>query len=106
MTCERLMFSVLYWHWKRRIGLRLYERSRAIDPVQEINSYLLPNDHLEACFRFAAKCKSELVTSYRSLVWPFTPVPLNVGLGLRFLTMQTRGVACISTTWNLLSKGV
>ena len=69
MYCERLIFSMLLWCWKKRIGSRLDIHFRAFDPVKEINSHLLPNDHLEARFAFWRT----LVTSYRSLVWPFTP---------------------------------
>ncbi len=87
MTCERLIFSVLCWRWKKRIGFRLDMSSRAFDPVKEINSHLLPNDHLEARPVFT----HGLVTSYRSLVWPFTPAFLHLELGLRFLLTLTRG---------------
>lgn len=97
MICERSIFLMLCWRWKKRIGFRLDMSSRAFDPEMEINSHLLPNDHLEARPVFM----HGLVTSYRSLVWPFTPV-----LGLRFLATATRGVAHASATENLLSKGV
>ena len=78
MACERLMLSMLYKCWERRIGSRLDASFRALDPVKEINSHLLPNDHLEAEAMFA-HC---LVTSNRSLVWLFTPY-----LGLRLPTL-------------------
>jgi len=80
MTCERLMLSMLLECWERRIGSRLDESFRAIDPVKEINSHLLPNDHREARSLFWQRS----VTSYRSLVWPFTPL-----LGFR---LPTKGV--------------
>ncbi len=78
MACERLKLPILYKCWERRIGSRLDARGRAIDPVKEINSHLLPNDHFEALSMFA----HGWVTSYRSLVWPFTPP-----LGLRLPTL-------------------
>lgn len=87
MICERLIFLMLYRRWKKRIGYRLDMSSRAFDPEMEINSHLLPNDHLEARPVFT----HGLVTSYRSLVWPFTPISPNLGLGLRFLSTLTRG---------------
>jgi len=39
---------------------------RAQDPVKEISHRLFPNDHLEA--------QPWLMTSYRSLALPFTPI--------------------------------
>ena len=83
MRSERSKFLLLYKCWERRIGSRLDALHRAFDPVQEINSHLLLNDHLEACAEFRLR----LVTSYRSLVWPFTPqLPILVA-GLRLPTM-------------------
>jgi len=69
MTCERSIFSMLLECWEKRIGSRLDMNLKAYDLVKEINSHLLPNDHLEALVAFWRKS----VTSYRSLVWPFTP---------------------------------
>jgi len=66
MRSERPKRPMLLVCWERRIGSRLDEQRRAIDPVKEINSRLLPNDHHEARFR--------PVTSHRSLVRPFTPL--------------------------------
>ncbi len=66
MRGERSKLPLRVKCWERRIGSRLNASRRAIDPVQEINSSLFPNDHLEA--------RLEPVTSYRSLVWPFTPL--------------------------------
>ena len=43
MACERLMLSMLYRCWERRIGSRLDLFRRTIDPVREINSRLLPH---------------------------------------------------------------
>jgi len=82
MACERLKLLMLYKCWERRIGSRLDASCRALDPVKEINSRLLPNDHLEARSMFAHL----LVTSYRSLVWPFTPHPPVLASGLRLPT--------------------
>jgi hypothetical protein len=65
MPRERSKFPVLLWSWERRIGFRLYDLSRALDPVKEITLHLFPNDHPEA--------RLPPVTSNRSLVWPFTP---------------------------------
>jgi len=80
MSSERSMFPILLECWKRRIGSRLDASFRAFDPVKEINLRLLPNDHREARFAF----RRISVTSYRSLVWPFTPFS-----GFR---LPTRGV--------------
>lgn len=66
MPGERSKFLILIWSWERRIGFRLYELSRAFDPVKEITLHLFPNDHPEA--------RLVPVTSNRSLVWPFTPL--------------------------------
>ena len=75
MRSERLIsISILLWCWERRIGLRLDMSNRAFDPGMENNSRLLPNDHLTARSGFARICKYGLVTAYRSLVWPFTPM--------------------------------
>ena len=78
MNSERSIFLMLLECWEKRIGSRLDVSFRALDPVKEINSHLLPNDHLEAWLAFWRT----LVTSYRSLVWPFTP-----HLRFRFPTM-------------------
>lgn len=67
MCCERPLRPELLGFWERRIGFRLHVSSRAFDPVKEITRRLFPNDHLEA--------RLQPVTSYRSLVWPFTPQP-------------------------------
>ncbi len=72
MRSERSKLSILLRCWERRIGSRLNCRVGHCDPVKEINSSLLPNDHHEARFAFLRLS----VTSYRSLVWPFTP-PLS-----------------------------
>lgn len=82
MTCERSKLSMLLRCWKRRIGSRLDASLRARDPVEEINSHLLPNDHHEARSAFWR----DLVTSYRSLVWPFTPLLPIPARGLRLPT--------------------
>ena len=75
MRSERLIsFPNLLLFWERRIGLRLDMSCRAFDPGMENNSHLLPNDHLTAQSVFALICKYGLVTAYRSLVWPFTPM--------------------------------
>ncbi len=66
MHCERSRFLILLRSWERRIGFRLYELSRAFDPVREITLHLFPNDHPEAWVA--------ALTSNRSLVWPFTPL--------------------------------
>jgi len=66
MGCERPKRPMLLGCWERRIGCRLDAHLRAVDPVKEINSHLLPNDHPEARLR--------PVTSHRSLVRPFTPL--------------------------------
>ena len=58
--------------WERRIGDRLHPAGRALDPVKEIDPRLFPNDTGEA--------RREPVTSYRSLVRPFTS---PAGLRLR-----------------------
>ncbi len=71
MRSERSILRILLRCWERRIGFRLNCHLGHYDPVKEINSSLLPNDHLEARFAFWRI----LVTSYRSLVWPFTPHP-------------------------------
>ena len=65
MRCERLCARQRVKCWERRIGDRLDGESRALDPGQEINPRLFPNDPGEA--------RSEPVTSYRSLARPFTP---------------------------------
>ncbi len=70
MACERLMLSMLYKCWERRIGSRLDASCMAFDPVEEINSHLLPNDHHEARPVFV----HWPVISHRSLVRPFTPL--------------------------------
>ena len=69
MRGERSKLSMRYRCWERRIGDRLDAWTRAFDPVKELTSRLLPNDHHEAWPRLAPWP----VTSYRSLVWPFTP---------------------------------
>ncbi len=75
MRSERLIsFPNLLQCWERRIGLRLDILDRAFDPGMENNSRLLPNDHLTAQPVFAFLYKYGLVTAYRSLVWPFTPI--------------------------------
>ena len=66
MRGERPKRPMPYRCWERRIGFRLDAQGRAVDPVKEINSRLLPNDHHEARLR--------PVTSHRSLVRPFTPL--------------------------------
>lgn len=83
MNSERSKFPVLVECWKRRIGSRLDVSLRAFDPVQEINSHLLPNDHLEAWLAFWRFS----VTSYRSLVWPFTPLTPIPAAGFGLPTM-------------------
>ena len=85
MLSERLMLPIYGKSWKRRIGIRLDRKLRAIDPVEEINSHLLPNDHHEARL-----CHFLPVISYRSLVWPFTPI-----LGFRLLTMRSIAMSYI-----------
>ena len=65
MGSERLSFRRHAGRWERRIGDRLDSLSRALDPVEEINPRLFPNDPGEA--------RREPVTSYRSLARPFTP---------------------------------
>ena len=74
MSCERLMLPIYcadcVMDWKRRIGIRLDRKLRAYDPVKEINSHLIPNDHLEALLLHL----SAWMTSYRSLVRPLTPL--------------------------------
>ncbi len=69
MRSERSKLPIRARCWERRIGSRLNCHVGHCDPVQEINSSLLPNDHHEARFAFLRFS----VTSYRSLVWPFTP---------------------------------
>jgi len=85
MLSERLMLPIYDKNWKRRIGIRLDRKLRAIDPVQEINSHLLPNDHPEA-----RPLSLWPVISYRSLVWPFTPIT-----GFRLLTMRSIAMSYI-----------
>lgn len=70
MFCERSISPALR-RWGRRIGFRMDRTLRAFDPVKEYIRRLFPNDHHEARSPFA---DWGLVTSYRSLVWPFTPL--------------------------------
>jgi hypothetical protein len=70
-----------YVCWERRIGFRLDRHCRAYDPVKENNRRLFSNDPHEAQPWFAPW----LVTSYRSLVRPFTPA-------FGFRLSPTRGV--------------
>ena len=69
MPGERPKLSMSDRCWERRIGDRLDAWIRAIDPVKELTSRLLPNDHHEARPRLAPWP----ATSDRSLVRPFTP---------------------------------
>jgi hypothetical protein len=75
MFCERLILLIRcllgYVSWERRIGFRLHVHVGPLDPVKENTRRLFPNDPREARPPFAIW---GLMTSYRSLVWPFTPV--------------------------------
>ena len=67
MICERPNALNLLRNLGRRIGLRLDLCLGHCDPVEELSLRLFPNSPRKA--RFAP------VTLYRSLVWPFTPLP-------------------------------
>ena len=84
MRCERSCILALIRCWERRIGCRLDGLLGQFDPVKEITCRLYPNDQREA--RYVS------VTSYRSLAWPFTPIPGSAPTNGRIMVMSYIGV--------------
>lgn len=84
MLCERPkrpMISILSGEADRFQAGSLF---RAFDPVEEISLRLFPNDHLEAPVK--------LVTSYRSLAWPFSPLRVPPPTNGRIVAVAFIGV--------------